>query len=172
MLNGFLRSWTMDCAKRPMIARLSACTSSRKCSRLNSRRRLADQLQQIERQGGRTFDEREHFAARDEMNPRVHERHRDGRTRQLLDDRHFAENFPGAEPGKDPPGVAAHPSGNLDRPFLYKINPVAGRTLAEDFRAGGELPFLRDKPQRLQFLLREITEQGDGFKFDHESPIY
>ena len=70
MLNGFFRSWTMDCAKRPMMREAFGLNHFAQVQLVEFAQAMADLLQQTERQGGRTFDERKHFAARDEINLR------------------------------------------------------------------------------------------------------
>src|SRR5271165_6680398 len=58
------------------------------------------------------------------------------------------------------------------------ISPAAKRsiklrrdTFTEDFGGGGEPLLLRDEPQRLKFLGREVAEQGDGFESNHLHPV-
>ena len=60
-----------------------------------------------------------------------------GRARPMFDDGHFAENFAGAEPRKNPAG-AAPTGGDFHQPGLDEINAVAGRALLENLLPGGE----------------------------------
>jgi len=81
---------------------------------------VADVLQQPERQRGRALEKRKHFAARKEINVRVLDRGGGGRARAMFDHGHFAENFPGAELGKDAPGAGTDETGNFHQPVLTK----------------------------------------------------
>jgi hypothetical protein len=65
-------------------------------------------------------------------------------------------------------GVAADQSGYFHQPIFDKINTIAGSTFPKNVTAGGELPFLRHRPQSLQSPVIETAEQGDGFKFNHK----
>ena len=132
---------------------------------------VADLLQQAERQGGRAFDEREHFPARQEINVRVFDRDGGGRARAMFDYGHFAENFPGTKLGKDMPVAVADEAGNFHQPVLDKIDAIAGIVFMENLGLGGEMPFLGDKAQRLQFIAAQIAKQSNGFKRDHDDTL-
>ena len=129
---------------------------------------VADVLQQAEGQRGRALDEREHFAARKEINVRIFDRGGGGRARAMFDHGHFAENLPGPELGKDMPVAVADEAGNFHQPVLDEINAVAGVAFMENLGLGGKMPFLGDKPQGLQFIAAQIAKQSNGFKRNHE----
>jgi len=59
---------------------------------------VADLLEQGKGQSGRAFDEGEHLAARQKINFRILRGGSGGRAGAVLDDGHFAKNFPRAEP--------------------------------------------------------------------------
>ena len=89
----------------------------------------------------------------------------------MFDDGHFAEDFAGTELGKDPPGVGADQAGDFHQPVLDEINAVAGVAFAGKFPAGGEMPFLGDPAQGLQFVGVQIAEQRNGFECDHKRTL-
>ena len=133
---------------------------------------VADMLQQAERQRGRALDERKHFAARKEINVRVLDRGGGGRARAMLDDGHFAKNFPGPKPGKDAPAAGTDDAGNFHQPVFDKIDAIAGIVFMENLTAGGKMPFLGDQAQRLQFVAAQIAKQGNGFQRGHQCALY
>ena len=67
---------------------------------------------------------------------------------------------PGPKLGKDAPGAGADEAGNFHQPVFDKINAIAGIVFAENLTAGGEMPFLGDKTQCLQFIAAQIAEQS------------
>jgi hypothetical protein len=86
----------------------------------------------------------------------------------MFDDGHLAENFAGGELRKDAADVGADKAGDFHQPVLHKIDTVAGVAFLENIPAGGEPAFLRDEPQRLQFLAIKAAKNGDGFESDHK----
>ena len=165
MLSGFLRSWTMEWAKLPDDREAFGLHQFARWSWLNSRRRRLICCSRLNDRAGERSMSASISSARDEINlafllPPIAMAERGAG----LDDGHFAENFPGAELGKDSPGVAAPPSGNFHQPFLDKINAVAGRAFAENLRAGGEgrSCVMRRKPAIPRAI--KIAEQGDGLQ--------
>src|SRR3984957_17077922 len=133
---------------------------------------MADLLQQIEREAGRTFDERKHFAMRNEINFRVFERGGGGRARAVFDDGHLAENFTWSELRKNAADVGADKPGDFHQPVLHKINAITGRAFLKNFPPRGKPPFLRDEPQGLQFDATQATKQGNRFKPDHKFNVW
>ena len=89
----------------------------------------------------------------------------------MFDDGHFAENFARTERGKNAARAGIDAAENFHQSALDEIKAVTGIALAENFVAGGQVPFLRDEPQRLEFGAVQTAEERDRFEGDHKPTL-
>jgi len=150
-------------AKLPTTARPFGLDNFTEVRWLNSRRRWL--MCCTARTPARaSVGERKHFAARKEINVRVLDRGGGGRARAMFDHGHFAENFPGAELGKDAPGAGTDETGNFHQPVFDEIDAHCRDRLRGKFHNRRQNAVPGDKTQRLQLVAAQIAKQGNGFK--------
>lgn len=134
---------------------------------MNSRRALADDLQNAHGQSGRAFDEREQLAARNEICRGVLGGRGCRRLRAMSDDGHLAKQAAWSDLREDPPATLAHCAGDFHLAVLDQVNAVAGIAFAKNLLPVHELPLERNLTKRPQLIGVEVAEQLGGLQRDH-----